>query len=83
MDRTYAMNPDPFDEPTRPVAIYAAHPIARPIARPIECATERIDDALDLDTLDLDDDTDPAITPWHLTSLRELADFLDEETLPD
>lgn len=72
MDRTYAMNPDPFDEPTRPVAIYTARPIERPS-----------DDALDLDTLDLDDETDPAITPWRLTSLRELADFLDEETLPD
>ena len=66
------MNRDPFDEPTRPVSIYAAYSI------------ELGDDALDLDTLDVDDDdTDPSITPWRLTSLREHADFLDEETLPD
>ena len=66
-----AMTPDPSDEPTRPVAILVARP------------ADRDDDALDL-ALDLDDDeTDPAITPWRLTSLRELTDFLDEETLPD
>ena len=68
------MNPDPFDEPTRPVAIYAAYSVER---------GEPGDEALDLDTLDMDDETDPSITPWRLTSLRELAEFLDEETLPD
>ncbi|HEY5939009.1 MAG TPA: hypothetical protein VIU61_30355 [Kofleriaceae bacterium] len=64
------MNPDPFDEPTRPVQIHAAYSIEHELV-------------IDLDTLDIDDETDPSITPWRLTSLRELAEFLDEETLPD
>jgi len=72
------MNPDPFDEPTRPVQIYAAYSL--------EHSLELADDPLDLDrldTLDIEDETDPSITPWRLTSLRELAEFLDEETVPD